>query len=59
MQEGDIEIVFEDDDDDDDDMEDEDQQEEAAAGAAGQTEAEITALRRQSMIPIQCTGNPS
>lgn len=47
LQEGDIEIVFEED---DEDLDEEEQQEEATAIAAGQTEAEITALRRQSMV---------
>lgn len=50
LHEGDIEIVFEDDEED----EAEEEQEEAAAIEAGHTEAEITALRRQSMVPIRC-----
>lgn len=44
LHDGEIEIVFEDD---DEDGEDEEEDEEAAAATTGQTEAEITAQRRQ------------
>lgn len=58
LQDGDIEIVFEEDDDDDEDQDEEMEEEQGAttAPAGGQTEAEITALRNRSMsttTPIQ------